>query len=71
MSRIITDDEYATQRDSGAPHFCPTCLGMDTTERAGLQWEDECKDTALVRLVCNACQARWTEILRPVGYEME
>lgn len=71
MSRIITDDEYATQRETCVQPFCPRCLVMGITERAGLQWEGEDKDTAIVHLTCNTCKVRWTEILRPVGYEME
>jgi hypothetical protein len=71
-SRPMTDGEYALKREEGEVWFCPRCRSLDIVDSA-LQWEgpEFTESTALVRLQCNACQTRWTEILRPVGYEIE
>ena len=68
----MLDDEYAIERESGM-YVCPTCRSRKVEEREPLQWSDpgSHEELAHVRLACNDCGMRWTEILRPVGYEPE
>jgi len=72
-TRPMTDGEYAKERESGTLYFCPKCRSLKVEETDSLEWEDpvDSEETACVRLQCNDCKARWAEILRPVGYEME
>ena len=72
-TRPMTDDEYAQERESGALFFCPCCRALKVEETDSLEWSDPAgsEEMARVRLYCNACKTRWTEILRPVGYELE
>ena len=70
--RKMADDEYALRRENGS-FICPRCYttsGIEEEEPLG--WSNPSIDSeyAIIRLSC-PCGCRWTEILRPVGYEIE
>lgn len=71
-SRTMSDDEYARMREGGL-YLCPRCRSLKVEEVESLEWEDPAgsEETAIVKLQCNSCKVSWTEILRPVGFEME
>lgn len=71
VNHAMSDNEYAEAREAGL-YVCPLCRSLNINELDALTWDDPACDEeyALVRLSCFNCSARWTEILRPVGYEM-
>ncbi len=72
VQRPMTDNEYAQEREQEGLWLCPRCQSPEVAERRSLDWASGKGDeTATVKLRCLACKAHWTEILRPVGYEME
>ena len=65
----MTDGEYADARDGGLD-ICPKCRSRIVMATGELSWSTD-GDLATYPLECENCGNRWTEILRPVGYEME
>jgi hypothetical protein len=70
--RNMTDNEYALKRENGS-FLCPRCHSSSgIEENEPLDWSNPSIDSeyAVIRLSC-PCGCRWTEILRPVGYELK
>jgi len=71
--RRMSDREYAHARDDQDGPVCPFCRGTDVAVVFALHWdqEEQTSGMACETFACMSCKRRWTEILRPVAYEIE
>lgn len=64
----MSDAEYAAIRDNSALDVCPNCQSRTVAATGSLEWSTD-GDLATHPLECEDCGFKYTEILRPVGYE--
>jgi transposase-like protein len=71
MKTILTDEEYAAERNASDAPLCPYCMSTRVTVTIPLHWDENGRTTGLATesFHCDACSHDWTEILRPIAYE--